>query len=116
MLRGPITSVPSPRSSATRQFWIDVSWSDGTATVAAHGRLDARAAPELSARLTEIISVAAPRRLVIDLADVPHVDRTGAAAIISAGAELPGSGQLVIRSIPAAAMRAFQAAGPDRPG
>ena len=116
MLRGPITPVPVPRSSATRQFWIDVSWRDGTATVAAHGRLDASAAPELSARLTEIISVAAPRRLVIDLADVPHVDRTGAAAIVSAGAELLGSGQLVIRSIPAAAMPAFQAAGPDRPG
>lgn len=111
MLRGPITSVPAVRSSATRQFWIDVSWRDGTAIVSAHGRLDAAAVPELSARLTEIISVAAPRRLVIDLSDVPHVDRAGAAAIIRAGAELPGSGQLVIRSIPPAAMQAFQAAG-----
>jgi anti-anti-sigma factor len=79
--------------------------------VAAHGRLDAAAAPELSARLAEIISVAAPGRLVIDLADVPHVDQAGAAAIISAGAELPGGGQLVIQSIPAAAMQSFQAAG-----
>jgi anti-anti-sigma factor len=116
VLRGPITPVPATRSPATRQFWVDVRWSDGTATVVAHGRLDDAAAPELSARLTEVISVAAPRRLVIDLSDVRRVDRAGAQAIISAGAELPGSGQLVIRSIPAAAIRSFQAAGLEAAG
>jgi anti-anti-sigma factor len=79
------------------------------ATVAAHGRLDAAAAPELSARLSEIIEVVRPRRLVVDLADVAYVGRPGAMAIIAAGAELPGSSaQLVIRSIPHAALRFFQ--------
>jgi anti-anti-sigma factor len=97
---------------ATRRFWIDVSWSGGTATVAAHGRLDAAAAPELAARLSEIIAVACPQRLVIDLADVRQVDQAGAAAIVSSGTELPGSGgQLVIRGIPHAAMGFFENTG-----
>ena len=110
----PQTAVPRaarvPR--ATRRFWIDVSWSGGTATVAAHGRLDAAAAPELAARLSEIIAVACPQRLVIDLADVRHLDQAGAAAIVSSGTELPGSGgQLVIRGIPHAAMGFFENTG-----
>jgi anti-anti-sigma factor len=86
------------------------------ATVAAHGRLDAAAAPELSARLSEIIEVVRPRRLVVDLADVPYLDRLGAQAIIGAGAELPGrTAQLVIRSIPPEALRFFQVSGVASP-
>ena len=86
------------------------------ATVAAHGRLDAKAAPELAARLSEIIEVVRPRRLVVDLADVAYVDRPGAMALIAAGAELPGSSdQLVIRSIPHAALRFFQIASVASP-
>jgi anti-anti-sigma factor len=110
------TRKPGTASSpGARRFWIDVSWSGGTATVAAHGRLDARAAPELAARLSEIIDVACQQRLVVDLADVRHVDRAGATAIVSSGTELPGSGaQLVIRSIPHAAMRYFQVTGLSR--
>jgi anti-anti-sigma factor len=101
--------APRTPSNPSRQFRIDVSWSDGMATVAVHGPLDAAAAPELSARLSEIIEVVRPRRLVVDLADVPSVDRAGAMAIIAAGAELPGvTAQLVIRSIPPAALRFFQ--------
>src|SRR6202142_3511540 len=93
--------APRTPSDTSSQFRLDVSWSDGLATVAAHGPLDAAAAPELSARLSEIIEVGRPRRLVVDLADVPSVDRAGALALIAAGAELPGpSAQLVIRSIP----------------
>jgi anti-anti-sigma factor len=96
-------------SNPSCQFRLDVSWSDGMAAVAAHGRLDAAAAPELSARLSEIIEVVRPRRLVVDLADVTYVGRPGAMAIIAAGAELPdSSAQLVIRSIPHAALRFFQ--------
>jgi anti-anti-sigma factor len=104
--------APRTPSNPWCQFRIDVSWSDGIATVAAHGRLDAAAAPELSARLSEIIEVVRPRRLVVDLADVPYVDRPGAMALIAASAELPGtSGQLVIRAIPHAALRFFQVTG-----
>jgi anti-anti-sigma factor len=98
-------------SNPSCQFRIDVSWSDGIATVAAHGRLDAAAAPELSARLSEIIEVVRPCRLVVDLADVAYVGRPAAMALIAASAELPGtSGQLVIRCIPHAALRFFQIA------
>ena len=108
--------APRTPSDTSSQFRLDVSWSDGLATVAAHGPLDAAAAPELSARLSEIIEVVAPRRLVVDLADVALVDRAGAQAIIAAGAELPGpSGQLVIRYIPHEALRFFQVAGVARP-
>jgi anti-anti-sigma factor len=108
--------APRAQSDRSRQFRIDVSWSDGMATVAAHGPLDSAAAPELSARLSEIIEVVAPRRLVLDLADVPLVDRAGAMAIIGAGAELPGSSaQLVIRSIPHQALRFFQVSGVAAP-
>ncbi|HEX5293785.1 MAG TPA: STAS domain-containing protein [Streptosporangiaceae bacterium] len=106
MLLAPHTP-PNPSS----QLRMDVSWSDGIATVAAHGRLDAAAAPELTARLSEIIEVVRPRRLVVDLADVPYVGRSGALALIAASAELPGpSAQLVIRAIPSAALRFFQVA------
>jgi anti-anti-sigma factor len=108
--------APRTPSNPSCQFRIDVSWSDGMATVAAHGPLDAAAAPELSARLSEIIEVVRPRRLVVDLTDVPLVDRAGAGAIIAAGAELPGrSSQLVIRSIPHAAVRFFQVTGVASP-
>ena len=86
------------------------------ATVAAHGRLDAKAAPELAARLSEIIEVVRPRRLVVDLADVPYVGRSGALALIAASAELPApSAQLVIRAIPSAALRFFQVSGVPSP-
>jgi anti-anti-sigma factor len=108
--------APRTPSKPSCQFRIDVSWSDGIATVAAHGRLDAVAAPELSARLSEIIEVVRPRRLVVDLADVPYVGRPGAMALIAASAELPGtSGQLVIRAIPHAALRFFQVTGVTSP-
>jgi anti-anti-sigma factor len=108
--------APRTPSNPSCQFRIDVSWSDGIATVAAHGRLDAAAAPELSARLSEIIEVVRPRRLVVDLADVPYVGRPGAMALIAASAELPGtSGQLVIRAIPHAALRFFQVTGVASP-
>jgi anti-anti-sigma factor len=108
--------APRTPSDTSCQFRIDVRWSDGLAIVAAHGPLDAAAAPELSARLSEIIEVVRPRRLVVDLADVPSVDRAGALAIIAAGAELPGpGGQLVIRSIPHEALRFFQVTGVASP-
>jgi anti-anti-sigma factor len=104
--------APRTPSDTSCQFRIDVSWSDGLAVVAAHGLLNAAAAPELSARLSEIIEVVRPRRLVVDLADVALVDRAGALAIIAAEAELPGPGaQLVIRSIPHEALRFFQVTG-----
>jgi anti-anti-sigma factor len=107
-----VLRAPLAATNALRQFWIDVSWADGTATVAAHGRLDAAAAPELSVRLAEIIEVTRPRRLVIDLADARHIDRAGAQAVVSASAGLPGGeDQLVIRSIPHAALGYFQVAG-----
>jgi anti-anti-sigma factor len=104
--------APRTPSNQSCQFRIDVRWSDGIATVAAHGRLDAVAAPELSARLSEIIEVVRPYRLVVDLADVTLVDRAGATALVGAGAELPGSAaQLVIRFIPHEAVRFFQVTG-----
>ena len=103
MLRAPLATAGS-----LRQFWIDVSWADDAATVAAHGRLDAVAAPELSVRLAEIIEVSRPRRLVIDLSDARHIDRAGALAVVGASARLPGGGaQLVIQSIPHAALPFF---------
>ena len=108
--------APRTPSDPSCQFRIDVSWSDGLATVAAHGLLDAAAAPELSARLSEIIEVVRPRRLVVDLADVSLMDRAGATAIIAAGAELPGSSaQLVIRYIPHEALRFFRVASVASP-
>ena len=104
--------APRTPSHTSRPFRIDVSWSDGVATVAAHGRLDAAAAPELAGRLSEIIEVVRPRRLVVDLADVSYVGRPGALVLIAASAELPDTaGQLVIRSIPHAALRFFQVTG-----
>lgn len=107
MLRAPLATAGS-----LRQFWIDVSWADGTAAVAAHGRLDAGAAPELSVRLAEIIEVTRPRRLVVDLSDARHIDQAGALAVVGASAGLPGGGaQLVIRFIPHEALPFFEAAG-----
>jgi anti-anti-sigma factor len=107
-----VLRAPLAAASSLRQFWIDVSWAGGTATVAAHGRLDAVAAPELSVRLAEIIEVTRPRRLVIDLADARHIDRAGALAVVGASARLTGGGaQLVIRFIPHAALPFFAEAG-----
>lgn len=67
-------------------FRLDLDWQDDSAVVAVHGILDFGTVTELSERLSEIIKVTQPRRLVVDLARVAYNDQPAAAAL-RAGSE-----------------------------
>jgi anti-anti-sigma factor len=62
-------------------FRLDLDWQDDSAIVAVHGILDVGAVAELSERLSEIVKVTQPRRLVVDLAKVAYTDQPAAAAL-----------------------------------
>lgn len=90
---------------------VDVCWHGGVATVAVRGEIDSSTAPRLSERLAEVIGGAQPRRLILDLADVPFVDCAGARALAGVRAALPGCCQVVIRSLCPSARKVFALTG-----
>lgn len=60
------------------QFRLNLDWDSDQALVAVHGVLDVRAITELSERLSEIVAVARPRQLVVDLTSVSYVGQAAA--------------------------------------
>lgn len=66
------------RRSADR-FRLDLNWQGDDALVAVRGLMDVRGVTELSERLSEIIKVARPRKLIVDLANVAYADQAAAA-------------------------------------
>jgi anti-anti-sigma factor len=90
---------------------VDIRWHGDQATVAVHGEIDFFTAPALSARLGEVIEVARPRRLILDLAGVRFLDCAGARAVADARAALPECCQVVIRSLRPSPRRVFEITG-----
>jgi anti-anti-sigma factor len=90
---------------------VGVRWQGGQATVWVHGEIDFFSASDLSARLGEVIEVARPRRLIVDLAGVPFLDCAGARAVAGARAALPECCPVVIRSLRPSPRRVFEITG-----
>jgi anti-anti-sigma factor len=65
-------------TSRSCRVLVAIRWHGDQVMVAVHGEIDFVAAPALSARLGEVIEVAKPRRLILDLAGVPFLDCAGA--------------------------------------
>jgi len=84
--------------SRSAGFLTTAAWDGNQATVALQGELDFTAARDLSRRLREVVQVAQPMRLVVDLAEVTFLDCAVARAIAGTKAALAEGGVLVIRS------------------
>lgn len=95
----------------SRSSHVDICWRGDMATVAVHGEIDFLTASVLSARLDELIDVARPRRLVLDLADVAFLDCAGARVIAGARAALPECCQVVICSLRPSPRRILEITG-----
>jgi anti-anti-sigma factor len=68
-------------------------------TLALAGDLDPATAPELDARLQELVSDRAVASVVLDLAQVVFMDSSGLRVLVAASAALQGrSAQLLLRS------------------
>lgn len=98
-------------TSRSARVLVDIRWHGDQATVVVHGEIDFFTAPALSARLGEVIDVAKPRRLILDLADVPFLDCAGARAIAGVRAALPECCQVVLCSLRPSPRRVFQITG-----
>jgi anti-anti-sigma regulatory factor len=81
---------PAPR------FWLDIAWRGDRAQVAVHGPLDRHGEAELAQRIREVIEVARPRSLLLDLADVACADRAPIRALAAVQAAMPAGGQITI--------------------
>lgn len=98
-------------TSRSARVLVDIGWHGDQATVAVRGEIDFFNAPALSARLGEVIDVAKPRRLILDLAGVPFLDRAGAQAVADARAALPECCQVVLCSLRPLPRKVFQITG-----
>jgi anti-anti-sigma regulatory factor len=70
-------------------FRLNLAWHGDEALVAVHGFLDFRAITELSERLSEIVKVAQPRKLIVDLGNAAYESQ--AAGLADARNQLPPS-------------------------
>jgi anti-anti-sigma factor len=86
-------------TSRSARILVDIHWHGDQATVAVLGEIDFFTAPALSVRLDEVIDIARPRRLIVDLAGVPFLDCAGARAVAGARAALPECCQMVLCSL-----------------
>ena len=68
------------------------------------GAIDLHVSPEVRAALREIID-AKPKRLVVDLSQVPYVDSSGLAVLIGAKQELEAEGGTFMLAAPQQAVR-----------
>ena len=69
-----------------------------------NGAIDLHVSPEVRAALREIID-AKPKRLVVDLSQVPYVDSSGLAVLIGAKQELEAEGGTFMLAAPQQAVR-----------
>lgn len=72
--------------------------------VAFHGELDAAAAPDLDARLTEVLE-ASGGALLIDLCGCTFIDSLGIAAVVRRSREMLGQGRAVAVAVPSPQVR-----------
>ncbi|HSH37846.1 MAG TPA: STAS domain-containing protein [Chthoniobacterales bacterium] len=68
------------------------------------GALDLHVSPEVRAALREIIDEK-PKRLVVDMGNVPYVDSSGLAVLIGAKQELEAGGGTFVLAAPQQAVR-----------
>ena len=90
---------------------VDIRWHGDQATVAVYGEIDFFTAPALSARLGEVIEVARPRRLILDLGGVRFLDCAGARAVAGARAALPECCQVELRLLRPMPRKVFEITG-----
>ena len=76
-------------------------------------RLDAAAAPEFKARLSEEISEDM-RLIIVDFSEVAFVDSTGLGAIVSLLKMMPRDGKLAVAGLNSSTLRLFQLTRLDR--
>ena len=69
-----------------------------------NGAIDLHVSPEVRTALREIID-AKPKRLVVDLSQVPYVDSSGLAVLIGAKQELEAEGGTFVLAAPQQAVR-----------
>jgi anti-sigma B factor antagonist len=88
-----------PQAGATEVVPLDmqVHWDNRAVTVILTGELDCASAPDLTARLTDLLAKR-PQRLVLDLANVAFMDCAGITPIARARRALPPGHPVILRS------------------
>jgi len=88
-----------PQAGATEVVPLDmqVHWDNRDVTVILTGELDCASAPDLTARLTDLLAKR-PQRLVLDLANVTFMDCAGITPIARAYRALPPGHPVILRS------------------
>ena len=87
----------------------------GSVRASVAGELGHREALEAMERLTELIDVRVPRRMVLDLSGVEFMDSSGIAVVVqSARRCAAGGGRFSVEGVPPQAMKVFRAARIDR--
>ena len=69
-----------------------------------NGAIDLHVSPEVRAALRELIDEK-PKRLVVDMSEVPYVDSSGLAVLIGAKQELEANGGTFVLAAPQQAVR-----------
>lgn len=104
--------VTSPRDPAADDLRVQIEHGSGDpkALVRVEGDVDVASAGQLSAALDQVIAAGATD-VHVDLAGVPFLDSTGLTALLTARAQLEGTGTIVVDTASTAVLHTFEVAG-----
>ena len=88
---------------------------DGAIWIEVHGNLDAQSASELRERVRTVVADTSGQRIILDMNQVPFMDSTGLAALISGLKSVrQNDGWMALANVTPGVMRIFQITLLDR--
>ena len=78
-------------------------------TLKLEGRLDTITAPDLEARINEVVGDA--KKLILDLADLAYISSAGLRVLLGAAQQMEDKGEMVVRNLTPAVREVFKLTG-----
>ena len=81
-------------------------------TLTLEGRLDTITAPELDAKINEVVDDA--NKLILDLGNLEYISSAGLRVLLGAAQAMDGKGDMVVRNLTKSVMEVFELTGFSR--
>ena len=108
-LFGKKNKETSASNSGDSFLKISTSKEGAEYTLRLEGRLDTITAPDLEARINEVVGDA--KKLILDFADLAYISSAGLRVLLGAAQEMEDKGEMVVRNLTPAVHEVFKLTG-----